>query len=158
MAHRAGGGSMPGSVTLPGRPSATALISTKYRAPVTGRAMLRPRLVGLLASAAADGRQVILVAAPAGSGKTTLLVSLAEACVAEVAWLNLDDAENDPARFLLYLLAAIDRAAPGSMATAQGMAASDYPPPTEVILTEVINALDQFGPLLIVLDDYHAIN
>ncbi len=146
------------SVTLPGRPSATALISTKYRPPVRGRTMPRPRLLRLLESAAEDGRQVMLVTAPAGSGKTTLLVSLAEAGERPVAWLNLDDAENDPARFLAYLLAAIDRAAPGVVTVAQGMVASDYPPPIEVILTEVINGLDAFGPLLIVLEDYHTVS
>lgn len=54
-------------------------------------------------------RKLILISAPAGFGKTTLLVKWAEACGASVAWLSLDDSDNDPARFVSYLRTRLGR-------------------------------------------------
>jgi LuxR family maltose regulon positive regulatory protein len=101
---------------------------------------------------------IVVISAPAGSGKSALLRSYAEANGKPVAWLNLDDTENELWRFLEYLLAAIDRAIPESIATARRLVASDYPPPLDAILTEVVNDLDGADELMIVLDDYHAIS
>jgi LuxR family maltose regulon positive regulatory protein len=146
------------SARLTGDSPAALLISTKFRPPVAGRAMLRPRLIALLESAPAHGQQIAVIAAPAGSGKTTLLVSWSDATDRPVAWITLEKAENDPARFLAYLFAAIDRVAPGVIEPARKFTESDYPPPDEAILTAIVNALDNAGPMAIVLDDYHEID
>src|SRR6476469_10113376 len=98
---------------LPGDSPAALLISTMFRPPAAGRAMMRPRVIELLESAPAHGQQIAVIAAPAGSGKTTLLVSWSAASIRPVAWITLEKAENDPARFLAYLFAAIDRVVPG---------------------------------------------
>jgi LuxR family maltose regulon positive regulatory protein len=143
---------------LPGDSLAALLISTKFRPPVAGRAMMRPRLIDLLEAAPAHGQQIAVIAAPAGSGKTTLLASWSEAAARPVAWITLEKAENDPARFLAYLFAAIDRVAPGVIEPVRKFTESDYPPPDEAILTAIVNALDAAGPLAIVLDDYHEID
>ena len=53
--------------------------------------------------------QTIAVVAPAGYGKTTLLAQWAERKHATVAWVSLDDRDNDPAVLLTYLAVALDR-------------------------------------------------
>ncbi|HLJ80617.1 MAG TPA: LuxR family transcriptional regulator, partial [Ktedonobacterales bacterium] len=61
-------------------------------------------------------RKLTLVSAPAGFGKTTLL---AEWCASSVpralpiAWLSLDERDDDPVRFWTYVLAALDGAHAG---------------------------------------------
>src|SRR5262249_19106606 len=58
-------------------------------------------------------RRLILVCAPAGFGKTALLAHWARSGDRPVAWLSLDAADNDPARFLRHAVAALGRAPPG---------------------------------------------
>src|SRR5512141_1804327 len=48
-----------------------------------------------------------LIAAPAGFGKTTLVSEWVAVCERPVAWLSLDEGDNDPTRFLTYLVAAL---------------------------------------------------
>ncbi|HWS63673.1 MAG TPA: LuxR C-terminal-related transcriptional regulator [Steroidobacteraceae bacterium] len=58
----------------------------------------------------AFGSKVVLIRAPAGFGKTTVMAQLWERYRKEgtaVAWLNLDEADNDLPRFLSYLLVAL---------------------------------------------------
>ena len=91
------------------RGGADTLLSSKLR-PSQARPKLvaRPRLVERLAPEA--GRRLTLVSAPAGFGKTTLLGGWAEDRAAggrSVAWLSLDGGDNDPARFLSYLVASL---------------------------------------------------
>jgi hypothetical protein len=56
---------------------------------------------------------LILVCAPAGFGKTTLLTDWATSASCPVAWLSLDEGDNDPARSWRYVVAALDRAREG---------------------------------------------
>jgi LuxR family transcriptional regulator, maltose regulon positive regulatory protein len=58
-------------------------------------------------------RELILVCTPAGFGKTTLLADWATSTNWAVAWLSLDEADNDPARFRRYVVAAVDHAREG---------------------------------------------
>src|SRR4051812_867813 len=75
-----------------------------------------------------------------------------------VAWLSLDSGDNDPARFLAYLVAALQTLAPGIGAAAAGVLQAPQPPPMEAILTSLVNDLTQAAdPCVLVLDDYHAI-
>jgi hypothetical protein len=88
------------------------LVSTKLR-PSQARPKLvaRPRLVGRLDPEA--GRRLTLVSAPAGFGKTTVLGKWVKDQMDKerpVAWLSLDEDDNDPARFLSYVVAAVGRA------------------------------------------------
>ena len=53
------------------------------------------------------GRKLTLISAPAGFGKTTLVSEWVAGCGRPVAWLSLDEGDNDPARFLTYLVAAL---------------------------------------------------
>ena len=82
------------------------LLAAKFHRPAAPRhAVPRPALMARLNDGLAAGRPLTLVAAPAGSGKTTLAAQWA-AAGRPVAWLALDEAEADPARFFAYLIAA----------------------------------------------------
>src|SRR3989441_2019861 len=103
--------------------------------------------------------KLTLIAAPAGFGKTTLVSAWVAGCDREVAWLSLDKGESDPTRFLTYLVAALRTIAPTIGEGVLGALQSPQPPPTESILTALLNEItiipDNF---VLVLDDYHMID
>jgi LuxR family maltose regulon positive regulatory protein len=120
-------------------------------------------------------RALTLVSAPAGFGKTTLISEWVTGCSqlepkVRTAWLSLDGGDNDPARFLAYLIAALrtiearheyaGNIGKGVLGVLQSpeVAGATTPPPTEAILTSLINDLaDLPDGLILVLDDYHLI-
>jgi LuxR family maltose regulon positive regulatory protein len=116
----------------------------------------------LLAQVAVQPRpRLVLLSAPAGCGKTTALATwcrtLAERRTA-AAWLALDEGDNDPARFLAYLRAAVARVLPGAVAEHDPVSGTWARPDAELALTQLINALASLDHnVLLVLDDYHAI-
>lgn len=142
---------------------ATPILATKLYVPPPGaKRVLRPRLVERLNAGYRSGRapNVTLISAPAGFGKTTLISEwLAAAGLhPRTAWLSLDDGDNDPARFLAYLVAAVQTVAPPVGAGVLGALQSPQPPPPEVLLTALLNDLTALPePLILVLDDYHVI-
>ena len=84
----------------------TVLLKTKWYVPAARPELVpRPHLIDRLNEGLS--RKLILIAAPAGYGKTTLLSSWVAGCGQPVAWLSLDDRDNEPTRFLAYLIAAI---------------------------------------------------
>ena len=87
------------------------LLRTKfYVPPIRSIQIARPRLSDLI-NGGMD-RALILVSAPAGYGKTTLVSSWLKETKIPSAWLSLDGGDNDPIRFLQYLLAALVPIAP----------------------------------------------
>ncbi len=136
---------------------ADALIRTKMCLPYTRlELVLRPRLRALITEGLRG--PLTLITAPAGFGKTTLVASCVTGCGMPVAWLSLDEDDNQAGRFLSYLVAALQEAdnTIGSEAT-QLMAAALQAPP-EAILTSLINDLDAAsGEIALVLDDYQFI-
>jgi LuxR family maltose regulon positive regulatory protein len=121
------------------------------------RVVPRPWLIERL-NAGLDGK-LTLISAAAGFGKTTLVSEWAAGCGLPVAWLSLDEGDSDPTRFLAYLIAALQTVAPpvgqGALAALQ----TPQPPPPEAILTAVLNDLALLPErLLLVLDDYHAVD
>ncbi len=75
-----------------------------------------------------------------------------------MAWLSLDEADNDPLCFFAYLVAALRTADPHIGGQAQRLAETTHSPPLESLVTSLINDIaDQASPLILVLDDYHAI-
>src|SRR5438270_12663223 len=87
------------------------LLTTKFYVPLTARTLIsRPRLTGLLAESLKH--PFTLVSAPAGFGKTMLLSAWAQSLPAShamVAWLSLDEEDNDPQLFWTYVLSALDQ-------------------------------------------------
>jgi LuxR family transcriptional regulator, maltose regulon positive regulatory protein len=135
------------------------LVETKLFLPKPrGDAVGRPRLTELLE----QGRRarLILVSAPAGFGKTTLLARwLAEAeGLRSVAWLSLEDADSEPARFWTYLVTAVQRAVPEVGASALALLQTRQPA-LDTVLATLINDLSATPTELdVVLDDYHLVD
>jgi LuxR family maltose regulon positive regulatory protein len=89
------------------------LLATKLHVPRSRPGhVARPALMGRLAEGIESSR-LVLVSSPAGFGKTTLLAEWAWTGERPVAWLSLDDGDNDPARFWRHATAALDRVRPG---------------------------------------------
>ena len=92
-----------------------ALLTTKLCIPRRRPNLVaRPRLREALA--AGEGRKLTLVSAPAGFGKTTLLAEWVDERSGDerfVAWVSLDESDNDPARFLSYLVGALQNVEEG---------------------------------------------
>jgi LuxR family transcriptional regulator, maltose regulon positive regulatory protein len=139
-----------------------SLVSTKLR-PSQGRPKLvaRPQLTAMLERE--SGRKLTLISAPAGFGKTTLLVDWLrgrEDGDQSVAWVSLDEGDNDPVRFLTYLVAALRRTVGEGFG--EGVLAalrSPEPPRMEAVLGAFVNELDDLpGEVAVVLDDYHVID
>jgi LuxR family transcriptional regulator, maltose regulon positive regulatory protein len=142
--------------------TADSLVFTKLR-PSQARPNLvaRPQLTARLEREA--GRKLTLISAPAGFGKTTLLVEWLQGREdgdQSVAWLSLDEGDNDPVRFLSYLVAALRRIVGEEFG--EGVLAalrSPEPPRMEAVLGAFVNELaDLLGEAGVVLDDYHVID
>ena len=136
----------------------TPILTTKlYVPPPRPHAVLRPRLTGRLNEGL--HRKLTLISAPAGFGKTTLLGEWVAGCERPAAWLSLDEADSDPTRFLAYLVAALQTIAPNIAEGVLGMLQSPQPPPTEAVLTTMLNETATIeDDLALVLDDYHVID
>jgi len=113
----------------------------------------RVRLIRLLT--AEPGAAIVSIVAPPGYGKTLLLADWAARERRPVAWLTLDDHDNDPAIFLSYLAAAFDRIEPIDGSIQSAIAA----PKRRILSTAVPRLafeLHRWGrPALIILDDVH---
>jgi LuxR family maltose regulon positive regulatory protein len=113
---------------------------------------------------------VTLISAPAGFGKTTLLSEwvnrgLANAAWRDadqpptVAWISLDKNDNDPARFLAYLIAALQSSHPDIGAGTLSMLESPQSPPIEALLSNLLNEISAAEQhLVLILDDYQLID
>lgn len=116
--------------------------------------VLRRRLIDRL-NEGLHGK-LTLISAPAGFGKTTLVSEWITDCSRATAWLSLDERDNDLTRFLTYVVATVQTIAPNIGEEVFAVLHAPQPPPTEVILTALLNEIvtipDDF---LLVLDDYH---
>jgi LuxR family maltose regulon positive regulatory protein len=136
------------------------LLATKFFVPVAPHALItRPHLFSLLE----EGRQrpLTLLSASAGFGKTTLLSAWVQALPTRdtcVAWVSLDEEDNDPVHFLTYMFTALDRVQPGLCTEFLIYLRTQHSPVLQSVMMELINRLakqpDQF---LLVLDDYHLV-
>ncbi len=136
---------------------ATPVLVTKlYLPPPRPKVVLRPHLIARLN--AGLHRKLTLISAPAGAGKTTLVSAWVTGCGRPTAWLSLDEGDNDPARFLTYLIAAVQTIAADIGAGLLGVLQSPLPPPTEAIMTSLLNEIATLSDnFVLVLDDYHLI-
>lgn len=146
------------------------LLATKlYVPPPRPGGVSRPRLLQRLDEALRLGHRMTLLSAPAGYGKTTLLSAwAAQSPVPDpqprLAWLSLDEGDNDPIRFWSYLIAALHTVAPGVGRAAGDLLRAPQPRPLESILTLLINDIAALpengdtGQIILVLEDYHTID
>jgi len=146
---------------------AIPILTTKlYVPPPHAACATRARLFEPLDAGLRLGHRLLLICAPAGFGKTTLLSEWIAANLQssisnlQFCWLSLDEADNDPTRFLLYLLAALETVYPDIGADARAMIQPPQSPAFTVILTVLLNHLadrSAEGELVLALDDYHVI-
>lgn len=122
--------------------------------------VVRARLIEKLDQGLREGRSLTLISAPAGSGKTTLLSTwLSRLSAHKVAWLSLDELDNDPARFWLYVIAALQTLQPNLGQAAREVLQSPHPFPVQLILPDLLNDIATLPqPAILVLDDYHVIS
>src|SRR5437588_7393758 len=132
--------------------STPILLTKLYQPPQRPTVVPRPRLLARLN--AGLHRKLTLIAAPAGFGKTTLVSAWVAGCARPVAWLSLDAGDNDPARFLTYLVGALRTIAPTLGDGVLGVLQIPGPPPTEALLTALLNDITTLpDPFVLVLDD-----
>ncbi|MBT2368909.1 AAA family ATPase [Streptomyces sp. ISL-10] len=123
--------------------------------PPPGLLLARPRLFRLL-DEGVRGRLTIVIGPP-GSGKSALLTSWARSWArldGPLAWLTLDEDDNEQSRLCTHLVAALRQAGgldgsgePVELPANAGQADS---------LPAVVNALDALRtPIVLVLDDFH---
>ena len=120
--------------------------------------MARPHLTERLLSGVGQPGALVLVSGPAGFGKTTLLSEFVTRLARPVAWLSLDEGDNDPTRFWAHWIAACQRVQGGIGETALALLGSTQALPAEAIPASMINDLVGLErDLVLILDDFHAI-
>src|SRR4030042_5469407 len=135
------------------------LLDTKlYTPPARKNLVQRQRLIQLLNDAWQQDKKLALVSASAGYGKTTLVTEWVRGLQTKSAWLSLDETDNDPARFLPYLIAALQQIDKGIGEKTRAPPQSPQPLPPEVVLTTLLNEISNTPTaFILVLDDYHLI-
>jgi LuxR family maltose regulon positive regulatory protein len=137
------------------------LLATKLNIPPPRRNLVsRPRLVERFRGGL--GGKLTLIAAPAGSGKTTLVTDWCasqEGRGTPVAWVSLDAADSDQARFWTHVVSALNGLRPGTGDLALSLLTSPQPPAIEGVLTALVNDLaDLPTDAVLILDDYHLVD
>jgi LuxR family maltose regulon positive regulatory protein len=118
--------------------------------------VIRSDLIACLSDV--ENKQLTVISAPAGFGKTTLLAEWIAQTSMPVAWLSLDNGDNEPYRFLAYLIAALESIREGVGTEARQIMQSPQLIPPHIILASLINDLGSLAePCVLVLDDYQFI-
>jgi LuxR family transcriptional regulator, maltose regulon positive regulatory protein len=150
----------PPSVVAPPQPivalaSGGELLTTKlYRPQLRASQVARPRLTARLD--VLMGVPLAVLIAPAGFGKTTLLAEWMSTQPA-AAFLSLDEGDNDRARFVRHLVAALQQRLPTIGAATLALTELATVPPA-ALLQPLLNELAALHePIVLVLDDYHHI-
>ena len=137
------------------------LLATKFHIPpwrITG--VSRVSLIDRLTTGLLEGSKLTLVSAPAGYGKTTLIsewiYTLGESL--QIAWISLDEGDNDLNRFLNYWLSAFQSIDESVGLNAKSLLPLPQIPSLHAILDELLNDLVSLEiRVMMVLDDYHTI-
>ena len=144
----------------PWPPTHPQLLRTKLYVPQTRPGLVaRPRLSDRLD--ALLERKLAVLSAPAGFGKTTILSVWAAHCRQRglpVAWVSLDERDNDAGRFWAHVVAAIAGLAPENAAAGWPVVSPDQPATDDMVIG-LVNAVlaANFIPFVLVLDDFHLV-
>lgn len=136
----------------------TPLLLTKLHPPtVRNQWVVRDRLLERLR--AEPGVKLTVVVAPAGSGKTTLLGTWLQIETARrpVAWVSVDEGDDDPTVFWSYVLESLRRACPAL----EAVRIPEQLGPARIVdvfLPSLVNALTEHGEAALVLDDFHRLS
>jgi LuxR family maltose regulon positive regulatory protein len=147
--------------------SAPILATKLYIPPPRPGAVPRPRLLERLNEGLrqdqGSARKLTLISAPAGFGKTALAATWVAGFEQNepklrVAWLSLEEADGEPARFLAYLITALQTIV-SDLGAGVLVALQAPQPPLEVILTALLNEIAAIpADFVLVLDDYHLVD
>jgi serine/threonine-protein kinase PknK len=135
--------------------------ATKYRPPVATKALVaRRRLTDVVHLA--QRRRLILIHAPSGYGKSTLAAQWREELSRDgvaVAWLTIDDEDNNPVWFLGHLLESIRRVRP-ALAESLGQVLEEHGDDAgRYVLTSLIEEIhENDDPITLVVDDWHRVS
>ncbi len=135
--------------------------ATKYRPPVPTRSLVsRNRLIDLFR--AGGRRRVVLIHAPSGFGKSTLAAQWREELMRDgvpVAWLTIDDDDNNVVWFLAHLLESLRRVRP-ALAASLGQVLEEHGDNAgRYVLTTLIDEIhDDDDRIAVVIDDWHRVS
>ena len=140
--------------------SRAPIVGTKLQAPASVSGYReRPRLSALLDRGLDDSARLTLLSAPPGYGKTVAATGWLASRGLAHAWLSLDPADNDLARFVRYLVAALRSVRPDVGAATLGLFGPGTNPSPDLVgatLLDEIAASDD--PFVLVLDDYQVVD
>jgi LuxR family transcriptional regulator, maltose regulon positive regulatory protein len=136
----------------------TSVLATKLNVPLPrAQLILRPCLLERLNEGLHT--KLTLISAPAGFGKTTLVSEWVARCNRPVAWLSLDEGDSEPARFVTYLITAVQKVAPNLGAGLLSALQSQHSAPSESMLSALLNEIITItNDFVLVLDDYHLLD
>jgi LuxR family transcriptional regulator, maltose regulon positive regulatory protein len=136
------------------------LLSTKlYIPPPRADGVSRQRLTEKMQIGLSQPGSLILLSGPAGFGKTTLLSQFTNQIKGPVAWVSLDESDNDPIRFWSYVVKVCQSGRAELGESALGLLLSSQQLPVETVPSILINDLTGLDcELVLVLDDYHVIH
>lgn len=139
---------------------AIALLLTKvYVPPPRNNLVHRSRLMEQLNEGLSSGRKLTLISAPAGFGKTTLVSEWIATSGQPVAWLSLDEGDNDPLRFVAYLVLALKTIKQDIGESVLALLQSREPLNMESTLIVLINEISTIShPFVLIPDDFHTID
>lgn len=130
-------------------------LSTKFNIPpFRQNTVLRQRLIERLQCEL--HRKLTLISAPAGYGKTTLVGEWIPQCGRLVAWLSLEEGDNELTRFLTCVISSLQTIAEKLGEGVLEMLQSPALPPMESIIEVLLKEAAVISPFILVLDDYHA--
>jgi len=139
-----------------------SILKTKIHIPLPRPNLIsRPRLLEKLNIGL--NRKLTLISAPAGFGKTTLLSDWVQDCQVPVAWLSLDEGDNDINRFFGHFIAALHSIKRLEAAhigeTSLAALKSNQMKSETLLVTGLINDIDaNLPPFVVILDDFHEID
>jgi DNA-binding SARP family transcriptional activator len=139
------------------RSASFPLLKTKLYIPgVPASRVVRSHLIDCLNDV--EKKALTIISAPAGFGKTTLLAEWIAQISQPIAWLSLDDGDNDAFRFLSYLISALESVDEGIGVEARQIMQAPQLTPPHIILASLMNDLGKVAePFVLVLDDYQFI-
>lgn len=156
----------PGSQSLGPRPAIQIstsqrtfepVLKTKLKIPtLSGEKILRKRLLDELDQI--DEYALTILSAPAGFGKTTVLTQWITQNPLPVGWVSLDNHDNDPVRFLTYVIAAIESIHAKLGINVHKLLDSAQSMPLQSLITTLLHSLEPVTQtFILVLEDYHSI-
>lgn len=135
------------------------ILKTKIKIPFThGQLVQRSRLLEKINQGVQARHKLTIIAAPAGFGKSTVASMWAKQSSRHIAWLNLENSDNEISNFLAYVIASIRTDLPNFSNETFLALIGTSPPPGSNLLPDLVNEIAALEEeITLVLDDYHLI-